>query len=271
MIGLSSNETGFALLAVLLSGALVWQTVKLRRLKKTMEKKTDQLHRRLHTKGRMIITLSHEVLTPLRMISTVARRELPNVLLPDNVRTGLEKIARTADMLYHTSLNIVTWMKYHANDQALAKELVIPSEVARRAIELMSYMAETKQVRILNMIPAHIRLYTDRTLLQIVLLNLLSNALKYSTAGEVAFHGWERDRKVYLAVYDTGTGFREDVLQQLRFHAGRHLSAAGAYGEPGHGVGYTIILQFLQQLGGALEIENRPGKGATVTVILPGE
>jgi signal transduction histidine kinase len=259
----------FCFLIILLSGAFVWQTRRVWFLKKSIEQKTVEWQQRLQTKRRMITTLSHEVLAPLWMITTVVRREMESQL-PDSTRVALEKIGRTADLLYHTSLSIITWMKYHANEQVASKEMVFPAQAAERVIDLMSYMAENKRVRIINMIPARIQLHTDRTLLQIILLNLLSNSIKFTAGGgEVAFYGWEKEGKVHIAVYDTGTGFRQDVLQQLRAHAGRHYSTIGTGGEPGHGVGYTTILYFLQRLGGSLVIENLRGKGAGVTVVLP--
>jgi signal transduction histidine kinase len=270
MPGFSLPESGFWLLVILLPAVVIWQAGKLRLLKKRMKQQTEEWQERLQVKSNMISALSHEVLTPLRMMAAVARREMDRDLLPDNARITLEKIGRTADLLYHTSLSIITWMKYHTNDQTTAKEMVFPVEVAGRAIDLLSYVAENKQVRIMNMIPGKIRLYTDMTLLQIILLNLLSNAIKFSAGGAVAFYAGEKNGEVHISVLDSGLGFREDVLQQLKAHAGRHLSATGTRGEPGHGMGYTIILHFLQQLGGTLEIDNRPGKGATVTVILPG-
>jgi signal transduction histidine kinase len=253
---------------ILLVG-LIWQVRENRHLKNEILLKAAEWRETVQTKNKMMTTLSHEVLTPLRVISSVARREAQAPSLPDSVRESLQKIGRTADMLYQTSLNVVSWMKYQESGQSLRMEKVYPEEVAGKAADLLSYMAEGKNNRVLNRIPAGMYLYTDSTILQIILLNLLSNAIKFTDGGEIILEGGYEEDKVNILIKDTGTGFRHEILEQLRRSSGEHLSTAGTHAEPGNGVGYTIIFHFLNLLGGSLEIQNRPGVGAAASILLP--
>jgi signal transduction histidine kinase len=268
MVHLSLTEKALVLLAIVLFLAFAWQKRKSRLLKERMAKKMAEWQQAMQTKNKMITTLSHEVLTPLRVIAVVARRAIAEASMPDTVRESLEKIGRTADMLYHTSLNVVSWMKYQENNLVLMKEKVFPAEVAERVIDLLLGVAGSKNDKVMNRIPADIYLYTDKTALQIILLNLLSNAIKFTTGGEIIFDGSYEDGMLKITVRDTGVGFRQDILQNLKSSSGAILSTSGSQGEQGHGMGYTIIMHFLRMLGGTLDVKNWSGEGAAVSITL---
>jgi signal transduction histidine kinase len=263
------TETIHFLFSGILLSALIWQIRENRLLKKDIFLKAAEWKQAVQTKNKMMTTLSHEVLTPLRVISFVARREVQGASLPDSVRESLEKIGRTADMLYQTSLNVVSWMKYQENGDALKGEKVFPAEVAGKAADILSHMAEEKSDKVLNRIPTGMYLYTDKTILQIILLNLLSNAIKFTAGGKIILEGAYGEDGVNILVRDTGTGFPQEVLEQLQRSSGEHFSTVGTHAEPGHGVGYTIIIHFLKLLGGSLEIHSRPGEGASILITLP--
>jgi signal transduction histidine kinase len=268
MVELSSTEKALVLLTMALFLAFAWQKRKNRLLKERMAKKTAEWQQAMQTKNKMITTLSHEVLTPLRVIAVVARREIAEAYLPGTVRESLEKIGRTADMLYHISLNVVSWMKYQEDNLVLMKEKVFPAEVAERAMDLLLGAAGSKNDKVMNRIPADIYLYTDKMILQIILLNLLSNSIRFTTGGEIIFDGRYEDGMLKITVQDTGIGFRQDILQNLRSSSHAIMSTPGSQGEQGHGMGYTIIMHFLKMLGGSLEVQSRSGEGAAVSIRL---
>lgn len=268
MVELSLTEQILVLLVLLLFLVFIRQRRKIRLLKEKIAEKTAEWQQIIQTKNKMITTLSHEVLTPLRVIALVARREIAEVSLPGSVRESLEKIGRTADMLYQTSLNVVSWMKYQEDNLVSIKEKVFPAEVAERAIDLLLGVAGSKNDKVINRIPEDIYLYTDKTVLQIILLNLLSNAIKFTTHGEIIFEGRYEGDVLTITVRDNGSGFRQDILHNLRSASGAVLSTPGSQGEQGHGMGYTIITHFIKLLGGSLEVQSRSGEGAAVSIML---
>jgi signal transduction histidine kinase len=249
--------------------AVIWLIAERRSLKRALVLRDAERDQALETKNKIVAALSHDVLAPLRLIGSVARREAAASGASEGVRIALEKIGRTAEALYYTSLNVVSWMKYQENGYVLKEERVSPAETAWEAIDLLSYMAEGKNNRILNRIPGDMVLYTDKTIFRIVLVNLVSNAIKFTSEGEIVLGGGYEEEKITILVQDSGVGFSQEVLEQLRRSSEAITSTPGTDAEPGHGVGYSIIIHFLKLLGGTFEIQSRSGEGASVFIILP--
>ncbi len=97
--------------------------------------------------------------------------------------------------------------------------------------------------------------------------NLISNAVKYSDAGgEVGVHAWSNDGVVHVRVRDGGPGIAPEDHELIFEKFGR---AAGPQARPGTGLGLFIARSFAEAHGGALDVDSRPGEGATFTVTLP--
>jgi signal transduction histidine kinase len=114
-------------------------------------------------------------------------------------------------------------------------------------------------------------LKSDRQKVKQIVLNLLSNALKFTTDGSVlisaSYDG--KARQVLIAVRDTGVGIAES--DQLKvFEDFRQLDSSPARGYGGTGLGLSICRRLAQMLGGTIELESTAGKGSTFTLRLPG-
>ncbi|GAB3347444.1 ATP-binding protein [Lysobacter tyrosinilyticus] len=110
--------------------------------------------------------------------------------------------------------------------------------------------------------------YVDRSQWEKIVLNLISNAFKFTFAGEIAVRLQSRDGKVVLNVSDTGTGIPTHELPHIfeRFHR-----VAGAQGRSfeGTGIGLALVRELVHQHGGTIEVQSEPGKGSTFTVSIP--
>lgn len=260
--------------------ALIWMNLifvivyylllrKNRSLRELIVKLSNDWQQTVQSKNRVITVLSHEVMMPLRHISLVARRGGADMDLPGHARRSFQKIRFAAETLYQTSQNVVGWMKYQEDTLAFTPERLYPAQVAKKVTDLLADIAESKGNKIKNHIPAELSWQADRTVLHILLLNLVSNAIKFTEKGMISIHGRVEEDRLILTVRDSGIGFREDILQQLTGH-GALTSSPGTREESGNGMGFTIIRHFLLLLGGSFEIENRPGRGAAVTITLGG-
>ena len=110
------------------------------------------------------------------------------------------------------------------------------------------------------------RLPADPKLLQRVIMNLVSNAIKFTDKGFVRVRVFQDEKSYFLTVEDSGIGLSEQEIKGLfqkyhQVHSDR----------PGYGLGLFISRQIVQAHGGTLEVSSRPGKGSTFTVILPKE
>ena len=113
-------------------------------------------------------------------------------------------------------------------------------------------------------------LKSDRQKVKQIVLNLLSNALKFTPAGSVTMSASfdVKTRTLAIAVTDTGTGI-EPADRAKVFEDFRQLDSSPARGYGGTGLGLSICRRLSQMLGGTIELQSTPGKGSTFTLRLP--
>lgn len=111
-------------------------------------------------------------------------------------------------------------------------------------------------------------LQTDREKLKQIVLNLLSNAAKFTEQGRITIKARPGDGVLHLAVADTGIGIPPQALAHI-FEEFRQadMSTTRRYG--GTGLGLAIVKKFCGLLGGDITVESVPGKGSTFTVTIP--
>lgn len=110
--------------------------------------------------------------------------------------------------------------------------------------------------------------WVDREMWEKIVFNLLSNAFKFTFAGEIAISVRPRDEGVEVVVRDTGTGIPADALPRLfeRFH---RVQGARSRSYEGTGIGLALVQQLVRLHGGEISVESTAGKGTTFTVALP--
>jgi len=109
---------------------------------------------------------------------------------------------------------------------------------------------------------------TDPRKLTVVLRNLVGNALKFTEHGRVRVWSFLKGRRLVFAVSDTGIGIRREE-QATIFEMFRQADGSDARRFGGTGLGLYIVSQYVQQLGGTIEVESAPGHGSTFFVALP--
>ena len=116
--------------------------------------------------------------------------------------------------------------------------------------------------------PALPHVQADRKRLKQVISNLLSNAIKYNqSGGRITVEAGADDAAVRLFVRDTGRGISADQLERI-FKPFERLGAHRS-GVDGTGLGLALVKQFMEAMGGSVQVESQAGRGSTFTVTLP--
>jgi len=111
-------------------------------------------------------------------------------------------------------------------------------------------------------------LNTDRDKLKQVILNLLSNAAKFTEKGEIKIAAWRENNSVKLTVSDTGIGMKQEALDYI-FEEFRQVDMSTTRKYGGTGLGLAIVRRLANLLGGDISVESEVGKGSKFTVTLP--
>jgi signal transduction histidine kinase len=130
-------------------------------------------------------------------------------------------------------------------------------------------MAEQKGIALRHECsPASLPIVGDRRRTLQILLNLATNAVKFTERGAVDIVAHIADARLVVAVRDTGIGIRPDQLPNL-FEAFRQLDASARRHYEGTGLGLHLSKKLLEMLGGTISVESASGAGSTFTFVLP--
>jgi signal transduction histidine kinase len=111
--------------------------------------------------------------------------------------------------------------------------------------------------------------HTDRTKVDRMLTNLVSNAIKFTSSGSVTVvTGLAADGRPQVEVHDTGPGIAPEDRERI-FHEFTRANDANVNGEPGWGMGLAICRRFADLLDATLEVDSEPNVGSTFRILLP--
>jgi signal transduction histidine kinase len=222
----------------------------------------------------LLATVSHELRTPLTAIRTCAGLLLDPTTYPDEAETKqlLETIARNADRMQRLVADVLDLARYRAGQVSLQMRRFDAAELAQEVTESIRPLVAARGQSIEVEAPqAPIWVYGDHRRLEQALLNLVSNAAKYSPDGaaihvSVKIHGTE----THWEVVDQGPGISTEDQARLfeRFFVGRDdRSGSGS----GVGLGLPTALAIAQAHEGRIEVDSAPGRGSRFVLCVPVE
>ena len=225
-----------------------------------------------HAKARFLAVMSHELRTPLNAITGYADLldlGIAGTLEPPQ-RVYVDRIRGSATHLVGLIDGILQFARVETGREPIQLAEVDAGEVAREALDLVRPMAVEKGLALHEALPPRgaLPMTTDARLLRQVLLNLLTNAIKYTPAGHVRLALEADGERVRLAVADTGVGIAPEHLARV-FEPFFQAEPAFTRSVGGTGLGLSIVRQLATALGGVVEVESEAGAGSTFTVLLP--
>jgi signal transduction histidine kinase len=129
--------------------------------------------------------------------------------------------------------------------------------------------AEQKNIDIHLQGPQDISIYADKNMLNVIIRNLVSNALKFTPdGGNVTLSAQERENKIYIKIEDTGIGIPEDTLPNL-FRLDKKTSTTGTAGESGSGLGLPLCKDMIEKHNGTIQVSSTEGKGSSFELTFP--
>ena len=245
------------------------------RLFREIEEKSRELELASQHKSRFLASMSHELRTPLNAVIGVSEMLLEDArdLKRDDEIEPLDRVLRAARHLLALINDILDLSKIEAGRMDLHLEsfpLAPPIEDVGKTIEPMAAKNGNRIVVDCRTDLGSVR--ADQTRLRQALLNLASNANKFSEKGNVtiAARPQRLDGRdgVTIAVTDTGIGMTHEQIGRL-FQEFSQASATTASKYGGTGLGLAISRHFCRMMGGDITVESKPGAGSTFTIRLP--
>jgi ammonium transporter len=245
---------------------------ELAELLRRVEAARDSAMEAASAKSRFLANMSHELRTPLNAIMGFTRLVARNADgLPERQVDNLSKILGSAEHLLLLIDDILDLSRIDAGGVHVDLAETDVAAVVREVTDSLEPLVARPRVQLLVDVDAALPpVVTDRDKLKQILLNLISNAIKYTDEGSIEVRAGLADGKLRFDVSDTGLGIAADELGRIfdEFHRADSSSTRARHGT---GLGLAISRRLARALGGDVGVESRLGTGSTFTLELPLE
>ncbi|MCF8358980.1 MAG: HAMP domain-containing histidine kinase [Prolixibacteraceae bacterium] len=176
----------------------------------------------------------------------------------------------SASKLYTLLSNLLEWSRLQRGMIKPKTELFSLFDVFDECFLVSSDMAKQKQIKIINEVPVGLQVRADKNMVQIVVHNLLTNALKFTpSGGKIDVEASKNDDGfTSVTIRDTGIGMSKKLLNDL-FRIDKKTNRPGTNDEPSSGLGLIICKEFVEKNNGKISVESEEGKGTSFTFTLP--
>ena len=220
-------------------------------------------------KTRFFANVSHELRTPLTLILGPAGKLLAMEGLDGGMRRDLEVIERNARQLYRHVSDLLDVAKLEAGRAVMRYSQADLAQLARLIASNFESLAAEKSIRFTVDAPGDLPAQVDVEKCQRIILNLLSNAFKFTPDGGAITLGLKNEKgQAALHVSDNGPGIPANMHEEV-FERFRQVEGGAQRHFGGTGLGLAIIKDFVELHNGTISISNVPGGGVVFTVTLP--
>ena len=219
-------------------------------------------------KTKLFSVVSHDLRSPMYAL----RNLFKNMHQKDTPAPEIKKIVPDVlmDLNYTIGLmeNLLQWSKTQMHSSSVNPKELDLSKMINEVLQLLRLQAEAKQIYIENKNTTPVYVYADREMVNLILRNLLTNAIKFTPSqGYIEVGVTEISSFVEIYVQDTGIGISKNAIQKI--NESNFYTTKGTSSESGTGLGLMLCKEFLQKNGGQMHIESEPGKGSIFSFTLP--
>jgi signal transduction histidine kinase len=248
------------------------QNRELERQRQQIEQQNLRLLESNRIKGEFLATINHELRTPLNSIlgfSKILSYQTRNSL-NNHQQKMLERIVSNGENLLHLVSDILDMSELEAHAVTLKPQSFNLPDLLQDILNSFAPLAEQKGLEITQQISlSHPLVFNDPVRLRQILVNLISNAIKFTERGRVNVAIQSPARNcIEISVHDTGMGISADQLETI-FHPFHQVDQTTTRQFPGTGLGLTIAHSLVSLMEGFMTVTSEVGQGSTFQVSIP--
>ncbi|MEN6480197.1 MAG: hybrid sensor histidine kinase/response regulator [Anaerolineales bacterium] len=225
------------------------------------------------TKSTFVSNVSHEFRAPLNIIIGLAEilldaEQVYGQPLPPEAREDIAILYRNCQHLHDLVNDVLDLSQIESGQLALRREWVDLSDILASAAEIVRPLASTKGLSLELQVSPGLYAYCDPRRIRQVILNLVSNAARFTEHGGIVIDAHQEGDEILVSVQDTGPGIALDDVERI-FEPFQQSATAGAVLGKGSGLGLAISREFVRMHDGQIWVETKPGEGSTFAFRLP--
>jgi signal transduction histidine kinase/DNA-binding response OmpR family regulator len=236
-----------------------------------LNSKNTELEKAYRVKSDFLASMSHELRTPLNSIigfSSVLLGPNSDALTPDQ-HMALEKVLRNGKNLLQLINDILDFSKLESGRMSVNVEMDDAANIVANSIMAVEGMLKGKEIVLKQNVGPNLRaLQTDSLKVRQILVNLLSNATKFTEKGEILVTVLQKNGMVSFSVKDSGIGIEPKNFSKV-FEEFQQIDNSNTRKYKGTGLGLPISRRLALILGGDLTVDSEIGKGSTFTLTIP--
>ena len=232
------------------------------------KKRNKELAEMNRTKDRIFSIVSHDLRNPVAAQKQVIDYMVENydVLEETDKKEQLEALKQSQDGLKNLISNLLDWSSVASGRFTYKPTRVDLNTLVRKSVSFIDTQRQKKNITIRQQIQEQCFVYTDVNFTEIILRNILSNAIKFSHQdGIIDIQSIEEKQVASIAITDYGIGMTKEQLANLFTY---HNSTTGTAGEPGSGIGLIVCKKLADMGKEKLTVTSEEGKGSTFSITM---
>ncbi|HMJ69792.1 MAG TPA: sensor histidine kinase [Cyclobacteriaceae bacterium] len=235
-----------------------------------LRQKNSELEESNNIKNKLFSIVSHDLRGPLISLQGILDMVDMDTLSPEELKKFIKKIGGRLDVTAEFLDNLLQWSRmqiqgdqFHPNREAfLLHQLLVTSTQVLRAD------SERKNIHLTIEDSPDLQVYADMNMIQTVVRNLVSNAIKFThPGGKVGLSAFRKNGSIAVRVSDTGTGIPEGNIEKLFTLHG--VSVTGTQLEKGTGIGLAVCKEFVERNGGTISVQSTINVGTAFEFTIP--
>ncbi len=242
-------------------------------LNRVLEESEERLKQLNGSKDKFFSIISHDLRSPFTSITGYSEVILDDIdeLSKEEIKEFAASIHKSAKNIQNLLENLLQWSRMQTGNIKFSPTSLKLSDVVEEIVDLYQVNAARKKIKLSNELEHDYPIQADKFMLNTILRNLVSNAIKFTKKyGTISISAKEDKSKneIQVTVSDTGIGMSKDIQNKL-FKIDEHVSTKGTEKEKGTGLGLILSKEFVEKHGGKIWVESEIGIGSKFIFTLP--
>lgn len=264
---LKTNEERYLVIIIVLMTILVGVLVWRYRANKLMNEKLQTINQ---SKDKLFAIISHDLKNPFNALIGFVDLLKEENLSEEERREYIKNLDGVTHNTYKLLENLLNLSASRAGKLDFNPKIFSLSELVEWIIKSQSMLISNKKINIETDMSLE-QIFADKHMIEIIIRNLLTNAIKFSKEeGTIIIKSVREEKNNIIIVTDNGIGMSKDIKEKL-FTSDFIQSATGTQGERGTGIGLSLCHEFVRKHGGKIEVNSEPSKGSEFMIYLPAE